>query len=185
MKRPPEGGLENEADWRLRVDRLGARADVDLNLLRHRFLELRDLDLENSVAVVRGDRVRVDRTRQRERAAEAAVRAFDAVVVAVILPLELALAADGEQAVFEADFEVALVHAGHFDTDEDLVLLLGDIDGRRPNAGFRLVFQKVETTEERLKETGLNEGVGGASNECHRSLLMIYVSCSHSHRAKP
>src|SRR6185503_18662129 len=103
-----------------------------------------------------------------ERAGEAAVRPLDAVVVAVILTLELALAADSEQPVFEADLEVVLVHAGHFDADDDLVLLLGDVDGRRPNAGFRFIFEKVEASEERFEETSLNERVGGAGNKCHR-----------------
>src|SRR4029079_17187051 len=108
------------------------RLDVDLDLLRLRLFELRDLDLQHAVDVIRGDVVRVDAARQRERADEAAVRALDAVIVAVVLPLELALAADGEHAVLEGDLEVVLVHAGDLDLDHDLVGLLSDVDRGRP-----------------------------------------------------
>src|ERR1051326_3122931 len=80
----------------------GRRCRIDLNLARLGVFLLRDLDLEDAVLVAGDDGIRVDAARQAERANEAAVRALDPVIVAVVLLLELAFAAHGEQAVFEA-----------------------------------------------------------------------------------
>src|SRR5216684_580223 len=170
----------------LRLDRLRVRADIDLDLLRLRFLELRDLDLEDAVTVLRGDGVRVDSTRQRERPREGAIRPLDAVVVAVFLLLELAFAADGEQAILEADLQIAFLHPGHFDAHQNLVLLFGDVDSRRPGSRLQLILEEVEAAEKGLEETGLKrtevfEGIGGSGNKCHRSLLYRDMSLSRSY----
>jgi hypothetical protein len=76
------------------------------------------------------------------------------VVVAVILPLELALARDGEQAVFERHADVLFVDSRHFDLHEDLLVLLEHvhrrIPGRRPS-----LFLHEGIAEEGLEERRL------------------------------
>src|SRR6266540_2943317 len=75
----------------------GAR---DRDPARLALLRLRDANLEDAVAERRRDPVGIHAVRQRERAAEAAERALDAVPTALaLLMLGLALARDRERAV--------------------------------------------------------------------------------------
>src|SRR5581483_1987767 len=126
---------------------------VDHDLARLGFVLLRDLDLENAVAVAGLDRIGIHAARQRERAHERAVRALDAVIALLFLPLELALAADREQPVLEVDAEILLLDARNLDLHDDLVLLLQDVDRRSPGTRAHLIIEEVETAKERLKET--------------------------------
>src|SRR5512143_174203 len=79
----------------------------DLDLLRPRLLALRQLDGEYTV-VERGRGVLVvDVRRDREGADELPVAPLDAVVVLVaVVLLELALALEGEDAVFESNLDL-------------------------------------------------------------------------------
>src|SRR5687768_15987625 len=86
---------------------------VDGDAARRALLGLGDPDLEHAVGELRGDRLGVDALRQRERPAEAAERALDAVeALALGLVVGLALTRDGQDGVLELDAHVLLRHAG-------------------------------------------------------------------------
>ena len=89
---------------------LAVRRNPDLDLLRLRFLTLRQVYGQKAVVVVGLDGLGVHRIRQRETARERAVGAFHSkVVVLVDLLLELALAGNRQSVVLDANVDVLLV----------------------------------------------------------------------------
>src|SRR5688500_1436517 len=76
--------------------------DIHGDLLRLRFLTLRHADGEQAILIARLNAIGVDRRRQRERPAEAAVGALAAVIRALRgIELRLALAGERQHAVLE------------------------------------------------------------------------------------
>src|ERR1700688_4525045 len=75
-----------------------------LDLLRFRFLALREAQRQHTILVISLDCIRFHGVRQREAPAERAIGALDAqIVVFVHLALELAFAADREDIILNAD----------------------------------------------------------------------------------
>src|SRR5215207_7373263 len=116
-------------------------------------LGLRDPDLEHAVAEGRLDPVRVHAVRERQRAAEAAERALDAIpALLALLVLGPALARDGERAVLHLDVHVALAQAGKVRPEDEVVLRLDEVDRRHPPPG--LVGLSEECVEDAVDLTG-------------------------------
>src|SRR6516164_5368913 len=106
---------------------------VDLDLLGLGFLALRNGEGQDAVFVLGLDGLGTHGVREREAAAEAAVGALDAqVVVFVHLLLELALAANREDVVLDADVEVLGLHVGKVGLDDEFLTGLIDVDRRGP-----------------------------------------------------
>src|SRR5215210_1113623 len=98
-------------------------ADLDRDAARLARLGLGDADLEHALVERGGDRLWVDAIRQRERAAEAAVRPLDAVeALPALLVLGLALARDGQDVALDVDRDVALAEAGQIGLEREVVL---------------------------------------------------------------
>jgi hypothetical protein len=140
---------------------------------------LRDHDLEHPVPATRLDSVGVGAVRQREAPVEHAVRPFDAGVAAILLGvLGLALAADGEDALVHAHFDVLRVHARDVGEDQETILLLADVDARHPLAGdhVRLIARLLaeEAVEQvldlLLEQVGARPGV--VADDAHRGNLL-------------
>src|SRR5262249_31499 len=126
---------------RLDVDRLrplGAGRDLDRPGLG--VLPLGELDLEQAVPEGGLDLVPVHLVPKPEAAPELAVGALPAVVALALRPLlEIALAPQGQHAVLGLDLDLVLLEAWKLRGDEDAILLLGDVDGRRPRRQLHLV----------------------------------------------
>src|SRR5918996_2474833 len=147
---PPDGGAF--AHGLLRLGRAAldggrpavrAGAGLDLHPARLALLGLRDPDLEDPAVEARGDRVGGDAVGERQRAAEAAEGALDAVPTALArLVLGLALAGDREHAVLDLDRHVVLGHAGKIGLQDEMVFALDEVDRRDPAP--RLLFAPAE-----------------------------------------
>src|SRR5580698_4880466 len=136
---------------RLRFDRLAA-ADRNLNLLRLGFGALLEFDLQNTGVVAGLHVLRIDRVGNCEGAIEAAVTAIDAVeVLFLLLFFELALAADSQRVVFDAYVEVFLLHARHFELEDDFVFILINVH-RGSEGGSRQCVSFALTTGEVLED---------------------------------
>src|SRR6267378_976819 len=106
-------------------------ADVYLDLLRLGFSFLRQLDLQHALVIVSLDIIMVDRRGQIEGTSKAAILTLHAAVVLFFFfLLELALTVHGQGVVLDADINVLLVDARHFDFQGDIVLVLVDVHGR-------------------------------------------------------
>ena len=133
------------------------RRAADLDAARLALLGLRDRHLEHAAVEVRADRVGVDALGQRQRAAEAAERALDAVPAALaLLVLGLALAADRQRVVADLDRDVALGQARQVGLEDEVVVGLDQVHRRNPAlAGGRLfeegVDEPVQVAGERLR----------------------------------
>src|SRR4051795_3548173 len=123
-----------------------SRLFADGDLLGLGFFPLRDADRQDAVLVGRADLGRIDRGREGERTAEAAVEAFQTLeAVARDLLVELALAGNGEHVVLESQADFLALHLGQFRLENHLLLRgLVDIDRRHPRAGKAFAVKIAE-----------------------------------------
>src|SRR3954453_511250 len=136
----------------LRLDRL-RRAAADLDAPRLARLGLRDPHLEDAVVEARGDGLRVDALRERQRPRKRSERALDAVIALVLgLVLSLALAGHGERAVLELDLDVVLVEAGKIGTEDEVVLRLDEVHRRHPAAQGAAAIAPGGSVERRVEQ---------------------------------
>ena len=90
-------------------------------------------DAQHAVLVLRLDLLRVDHGGQGEGAGEGAVGALHAVVALLLhLVVELALAAQGQHVVLDADVDVLRVDARQLGLQDDVAVLLVDVHRGRP-----------------------------------------------------
>src|ERR1700752_610430 len=128
----------SSADARASLEPAGAGRcglfDVDGDLLGLRFLAARQPDREFAVFVRCGDLTRIDRGRQRERAAEIAEPALHALeLLALGRLLLLALAGQRQNVVLDRHADVFLLYVRQLGLDDDLVRVgLVDVDCRNP-----------------------------------------------------
>src|SRR5690349_16673358 len=114
-KRRPALGADLRAlaiEWLFAAGLLARCRDVDLHLARLGFLALWKLDGQHAIFVLGCDRVGIDGVGQSEAPAEGTVGTLDAQVTVVLdVGFSLALAADGEHVVLNADVEILFAHA--------------------------------------------------------------------------
>src|ERR1019366_2082125 len=112
------------------VDGLCA-TNVDLDLLGLGFGTLGQLELQHPSVVIGGDAFAIDRRGQGERPDKAAIAALDTAEVLFFLFLfELALAAHGQNIVFDLDVEVFLFDPRHFQLELDAVFVFVNVNRR-------------------------------------------------------
>src|SRR5215472_2532610 len=115
---------------------LGRGACANLDLLRLGFSALAELQLKNAVVVGGADLVGVDGIRQREGTRERAVAALNAMeILFLFFLIPFALAANGQQVVFDFDVQIIRVDTRHFRADEHAVPVLVNVHGRNEAAG--------------------------------------------------
>src|SRR6516164_6681486 len=154
---------------------------VDLDLLGLGFLALRNGEGQDAVFVIGLDGLGVHGVREREAAAEAAVGALDAqVVVFVHLLLELALAANREDVVLDADVEVLGLHVGKVGLDDQFLTGLIDVDRRGPARQIGLTRRAVKGLVEEaidlvLKGIDAAKGLETANCGSHSDILHGYT----------
>src|SRR4051794_26097943 len=121
-------------------------AAADRDLARLALLGLRDGDLEHPVLEPGGDRLGVDPLRQGQRALEGAGGALDPLEALLRgLPLERALAGDGERRVVELDAHLVLADAGEVEPEQEVVRALEHVHRRHPAAhGAAVAGRAVE-----------------------------------------
>src|SRR5512146_1233756 len=109
---------------------------ADADSARRRFRLLRNRDLKHAVLAGRADALGIGTVGQCEAAVEGAIRTLDARQLAVLLlRLRLALAANRQDALVHADIDVLRVDARNVGEDDEALVLLLDVDARRPLAG--------------------------------------------------
>src|SRR5713101_5887702 len=107
----PPSGFSRSSVLLGRGSRCRACTDIHLDLLRLRFLTLRNQQRKHAVVIVGLDRFGIHAVCQREAPAERSVSTLHAQVVFLAdLLLELAFAAQGQQVVFDADVQVLRIH---------------------------------------------------------------------------
>src|SRR5512140_1321403 len=122
----------------LRFPARGVRRGADLGHLhldraRLRLGALRQVDREHAELRLGPDLLGVERARQRERPREGAERPLDAVVaLALVLGLELPLAAQGSRTVLEPNVDVLRLDAGEVEAERHALGVLEDVAGGRP-----------------------------------------------------
>jgi hypothetical protein len=140
-----------------RIIQIASRSpDTHFDLLRLRFFALRDIQGQHAILVVGLDTVRIHGVREREAAAERAIRPLDAqIIIFVNLLLEPTISADREDVVLDADVEISLL---------DLIQEIGDESG-------------VLTSLLELHQTGGELGPPSATVR-HFSRRLIFTSCA-------
>src|SRR5262245_17287441 len=165
-----------------RALRLRSLRGLDGDLAGLGLLGLRNVHFEHTVAIRRGDALRLNRVGQRERPLELAVHALRADVVGLLL-LFLAplLAANDELIVGEGDLHVLELHARKLGPDREAFGMLLDIHGGLPRHRATRVAAHAQNFLEQTVEIVLEcERVprGGPTNECHdRTLLLVLERC--------
>ena len=123
----------------------GRRGDLDL--LRLGLLGLGQPQRQHAILVLGLGLAGVDRGREAHHALELAVAALAQVIMLVLLLLlGLDLAADGQRIAVGGDLDVFGPHARQRRLDDELVLILGDVQGERRGA----VVQQADGTDEAL-----------------------------------
>src|SRR5215831_371300 len=115
----------------------GCPAHLHLDLLRLGFLTLRDAEGQHTVLVVGLYGLGVDGVGEREAAGERAIAALDAQIVLVLRLFagpgragdlfELALAADGQNVVLDANVELLRFDVRQVGLDHELMLVFEDV----------------------------------------------------------
>src|SRR5262245_46909900 len=128
-------------------------ADLHVDGAGFRLLRLREPDLEEPVLELRPDLRRVGVVGQREGPGERAVRPLDPPALLVLLLLHHgALPGEGEDVVHDIDADVLLLHLRQLRLDEVLLLVLDDVDERRPlRHRQRLLLSEVLRARERAE----------------------------------
>src|SRR5438132_1821421 len=133
----PKPGLLLRDGRRLRVLRRGR----DLDLPRLRLGPLGQEHPQHAVLRLGRDVLHIHGARQRERPAERAVGALDAVIpVALVLVLQLALALEGERVALDLDLDVLRLDFRQLRLQGDAFGILEDVDQRRPGRHHRLLL---------------------------------------------
>src|SRR5688572_6373495 len=152
--------------------------DVDGDLLRLRFLPLRQADGEHPVLVGRGDLARIYRVRQGEGPGEGAMAALDALEVLPLYVLaELPLALQREHAVLEGDVDVLTLQVGELRLQHHLVRVgLVNVDRRHPGTRKGLTVEIREHPVQPVDLHGCKLTSRFPANDCHCFLLCLSAS---------
>src|SRR5215470_17382404 len=128
-------------------------ADIHFDLLWLGLLALGKAESQNTILILRLDRVGIHGIRKSKAASERTIRALHAqIVLFVHFPLELAIPANREDVVLHTNVEVLGIDIGEIRLYHEFVFGLVDIDGGRPRAeaGF-LAFAFKHIVEQAIE----------------------------------